>query len=98
VRPDATSSAEKKTDNGRMMPKFFLVVNIHRDGRGLTAFFTPYNSPSDFYLFGKVQSALIGRGILDKIDLLEAVSEILNSISDVELQLVFGSWPNVLKG
>jgi hypothetical protein len=46
-------------------------------------------SPSDFHLFGKVKSALIGRETLDEIDLLESVTDILNGISGAELQSVF---------
>jgi hypothetical protein len=46
----------------------------------------------DFYLFGKVKSAPIGRKIPDEIDFLEAVTETLNSISGAELQCVFRSW------
>jgi hypothetical protein len=49
-------------------------------------------SPSDFYLFGTVKGALIERKIPDEIDLLEAVSRILNHISNAELQRVFRSW------
>jgi hypothetical protein len=33
-------------------------------------------SPSDFYLFGNVKSALTGREIPDEIDLPKAVTEI----------------------
>jgi hypothetical protein len=57
----------------------------------------PYSldiSPSHFYLFGKVESALIGRPIPDEIGLLDAVAEILHGISNVELQRVFRSWIN----
>jgi hypothetical protein len=46
-------------------------------------------SPSDFSLFGKVKSALIGWEIADEINLLEALTEILNGISDAELQDLF---------
>jgi hypothetical protein len=46
---------------------------------------SPDISPPDFYLFGKVKSVLIGREIPDEADLLEAVTEILNGISDAEL-------------
>jgi hypothetical protein len=48
----------------------------------------PYShdiSLSDFHLLGKVKRALIGREIPDEIDLLAAVTEILNSISDSEI-------------
>jgi hypothetical protein len=54
--------------------------------------YSPDISPSDFYLFGKVKSALIAREILNEIDLLEAVTEILNDIVGAELQRVFRSW------
>jgi hypothetical protein len=36
--------------------------------------------PSDFCLYGKIKGVLIVREILNEIDLLEAVSEILNGI------------------
>jgi hypothetical protein len=39
-----------------------------------------------------VKSAPIGREIPNAIDLLEAVTEIVNGISDVKLQRVFRSW------
>jgi hypothetical protein len=39
-----------------------------------------------------VKSALIGQEIPDEVDLLEAVTAILNGISDAELQRVFRSW------
>jgi hypothetical protein len=47
-----------------------------------------------FYLFGKTKSTLIGW----EIDRLEAVTGILNVISDTELQRVFRSWIEGLKG
>jgi hypothetical protein len=54
--------------------------------------------PSGFSLFMKVKTALIGREIPGEINLLEAVTGILNSLSDAELQRVFRSWINMLKG
>jgi hypothetical protein len=42
-------------------------------------------SPSDFYLFGTIKSVLIGRKISDEIDIIDAVLEILNGISDTAL-------------
>jgi hypothetical protein len=48
--------------------------------------YSPEISPSDFFLFGKVKSVLIGREIPDEIDLLEAVAEFLNGISGAQLQ------------
>jgi hypothetical protein len=47
------------------------------------------NHWTDFYLFAKVTSALVGRENPDDIGLLEVVTEILNGISDVELQPFF---------
>jgi hypothetical protein len=40
-------------------------------------------SPSDFYLFGKVKNALIGREVPGEIDLLETATEISNKTSIV---------------
>jgi hypothetical protein len=51
--------------------------------------YTPDISPLDFYLFGRVESARVGREIAGEIDLLEAVTEILNGTLDTELQRVF---------
>jgi hypothetical protein len=46
---------------------------------------SPDISPSDLYLFGKVKTGLIEQEIPDGVDLLEAVAEIWNGISDAEL-------------
>jgi hypothetical protein len=54
--------------------------------------YLPEISPSNFYLCEKVKSALTGREIPDELDLPEAVTEILNGISDAELQRNFRSW------
>jgi hypothetical protein len=54
--------------------------------------YSPDISASDFYLFGKVKSVLIGQGIPNEIDLLEAITEMLNGISAAELQRVFRNW------
>jgi hypothetical protein len=43
-------------------------------------------SPLDFYLFDKVKSVLNRWKIPDEVGLQEALNEILNGISDVELQ------------
>jgi hypothetical protein len=62
-----------------MTPNFFgqNPLKRPRDPR-----YSPDISPSDFYLFGKVKSALIRQEIPDEMYLLEAVIEILNCISD----------------
>jgi histone-lysine N-methyltransferase SETMAR len=54
--------------------------------------YSPDISPSDFYRFGKVKSALIGQEIPDEIGLHEAVTEILGGISGHKLQAVFRNW------
>jgi hypothetical protein len=46
----------------------------------------------DFSLFEKVKGTLIKQEIPDEINLLDAVTEILNGISTGELQCVFRSW------
>jgi hypothetical protein len=47
---------------------------------------------SNLSLFEKVRGALIGPEIPGENDLLEAVTGILNGISDAELQHLFRSW------
>jgi hypothetical protein len=59
---------------------------------------SPDISPSDFYLFGKVQNALIGREIFDEIDLLDVVTEILSRLSHDELHAAFRSWVERAQG
>jgi hypothetical protein len=48
--------------------------------------------PSDFYLFGRLNGALIGREIPDEIDFLEAATALLNGILDAVLPRIFRSW------
>jgi hypothetical protein len=74
--------------NSRMTQNLFGYNPLKRLPHPL---YSPDISLLDFYLFGKVRSALIGREIPDEIDLLEAVTDILNGISDAELQRVFRS-------
>jgi hypothetical protein len=52
----------------------------------------PDISRLDFYLYGKIEIALIGREISNEIDLLEAISDILNGSSDALLQHLFRFW------
>jgi hypothetical protein len=72
--------------NARMTQNFFeqspLKMLLHPP-------YSPDISPSDFYLFGKIKSELIGQEIPDEISLFEAVSDILNAISPAELHRVF---------
>jgi histone-lysine N-methyltransferase SETMAR len=84
-------NASAHTHNARTTQNFFE----HNTLKGLPhPPHSPDISPSDFdfYLFGKVRRALIGREISDEIDLLEVATEILSSISHAELQVVFRSW------
>jgi hypothetical protein len=53
--------------------------------------YSPDISPSDFYLFGKVNGELIGQELPDEINLLDAVNEILDGISAGKLQRRFRS-------
>jgi hypothetical protein len=75
--------------NSRMTRNF---VEHHPLKRLLHPPYSPEISPSDFYLFGKVKGAASGQGIPDEINLLDAVTEILNGISIDELQRVSRSW------
>jgi hypothetical protein len=75
--------------NSRMIQNTFLHNPLKRLPHQS---YSPDISPSDFYLFRKVKSALIGREIPDEINLPEDVTVILNGISDTELQCVFRSW------
>jgi hypothetical protein len=52
----------------------------------------PDVSPSDFYVFGKATSALVGQSIPDEVGLFEAVAEVLNGLSGAESQNAFRSW------
>jgi hypothetical protein len=56
------------------------------------SFYFPDISLFDFYLFGKIQSTLIGQEIPDEIDLLEIVIQILDGISNEKLQAIFRNW------
>jgi hypothetical protein len=51
--------------------------------------YSPEISPWDFYWLGTAKSTLIGPQIPDEVHLLDAVTEILNDISDAEMQCVF---------
>jgi hypothetical protein len=72
-----------------MIQNFF---RRHSPKRLPHSFYSHEISPSDFYPFRKGESALTERKIPDGIDFCEVVTEILNGISDAELQRVFRSW------
>jgi hypothetical protein len=73
--------------NSRMTRSFFGHNPLKRHPHLVHS---PDLSTAGFFLFGKTKSALIRREIPDEINLLEAVTEILNGISEAELQRVFG--------
>jgi hypothetical protein len=77
------------THNSRMTRHFFETGPLNRLPHPP---YSPDISPSDFYLFGKVKGALVGREIPDEVELLDAVIEILSGISHDELQAVFRNW------
>jgi hypothetical protein len=81
-------------DNSRMTQKLFGHNSLKRLPYLL---YSPGMSPSDFYLFGKAKRSLIRQNILDKINLLEAFTEILNDISGAELRCAFGFSSNISK-
>jgi transposase len=72
--------------NSRMIQDFFRQNPLKRLQQPP---YSPDMSASGSYLFGKVKITLIGREILDEMDLLEAITEILNDISGTNLQFVF---------
>jgi hypothetical protein len=77
------------THNSRMTRNFFE----HNPLKTLShPPYSPYKSPSDFYLFAKVKGALIRQEIPDETGLLDPMAEILNGISTNELQRGFRSW------
>jgi hypothetical protein len=54
--------------------------------------FSPNLSPSDFYLFGKVKTALMGVTLKDESQLFQCVMNVLHRIPRDELEAVFHEW------
>jgi hypothetical protein len=54
--------------------------------------FSPDLTPSDFYLFGKVKTALMGAVFDDENQLFQAVMTVLEAISREEFERVFEEW------
>jgi histone-lysine N-methyltransferase SETMAR len=54
--------------------------------------FSPDLAPSDFYLFGKIKTALMGFEFESEQELLDGVLGIVNTISREELECVFEEW------
>jgi hypothetical protein len=53
---------------------------------------SPDLAPSDFYLFGKVKTALRGQIFEEENELVAAVKEVLTTISRDELESVSADW------
>jgi histone-lysine N-methyltransferase SETMAR len=67
-------------------------LSSHRMKRAPHPPFSPDLAPSDFYLFGKVKTALNGAEFEDEQELLDGVMGILNGITRDELESVFEEW------
>jgi histone-lysine N-methyltransferase SETMAR len=67
-------------------------MNHNRLKRAPQPPFSPDLAPSDFYLFGKLKTALMGATFEDAEQLLQAVMTVLNGISRDELERVFSEW------
>jgi hypothetical protein len=53
---------------------------------------SPALAPSDFYLFGKIKTALMGSEVESEQSLLDGVLGVMNAISREELKAVFEDW------
>jgi hypothetical protein len=54
--------------------------------------FSPDLAPSDFYLFGKIKTRLMGFEFESEQSLLDGVLGVINTISREELEGVFEDW------
>jgi hypothetical protein len=54
--------------------------------------FSPDLTASDFYLFGKIKTALMGSELESEQSLLDGVLGVVNAISREELEAVFEKW------
>jgi histone-lysine N-methyltransferase SETMAR len=67
-------------------------LSSHRMKRAPHQPFSPDLTPSDFYLFDKLKTALSGAVFEDEHELLDGVMEVLNGIMREELESVFEEW------
>jgi histone-lysine N-methyltransferase SETMAR len=67
-------------------------LRSNRMRRAPQAPFSPDLAPSDFYLFGKLKTALMGSEFEDEQGLLGGVMAVLNGITSDELESVFEGW------
>jgi hypothetical protein len=73
-------------------PKITQTFCEHAPLKRLHLPYSPHIFPSDFYRFGEAKGALIGQPIPDEVGLLDAMIQMLESISSDELQSVFRNW------
>jgi histone-lysine N-methyltransferase SETMAR len=67
-------------------------LKSHRMKRAPHPAFSPDLAPSDFYLFGKIKTALMGAAFRSEQSLLDGVLGVVNAISREELESVFEAW------
>ena len=81
-------------DNARphVSKKVLEYMDSHGMDRAPQPPYSPDIAPSDFYLFGYVKGLLAGRTFQSADELLSAVTEILNEISEKTLLRVFKEW------
>ena len=99
IRPAATTEDARRNvllhfDNASPHTATATVnfLGSHRMKRAPQPPFSPDLAPSDFYLFGKLKTALNGAEFEDEGELLDAVMSVLNGITRDELESVFGEW------
>jgi histone-lysine N-methyltransferase SETMAR len=101
---DANRPSHSAVDRGRNLVLHFDNATVHtarctqefmRENRMRRAPHPPFSpdlAPSDFYLFGKVKTALRGQIFEEENELVAAVREVLATISRDELESVFADW------
>jgi histone-lysine N-methyltransferase SETMAR len=67
-------------------------LDSHRMRRTLQPPFSPDLAPSDFYLFGKLKTTLMGSVFENEQELLDGIIKILDQITRDELESAFEKW------
>jgi histone-lysine N-methyltransferase SETMAR len=98
-RPAATAEHQRRNivrhfDNARPRTagETLGFLKSHRMKRAPHPAFSPGLAPSDFYLFGKIKTALIGSEFESEQTLLDGVLGVISTISREELEAVFEDW------
>jgi histone-lysine N-methyltransferase SETMAR len=99
IRPAATAEDARRNvvlyfDNASPHTATAIVnlLRSHRMKRPPHPPFSPDLAPSDFYLFGKLKTALSWAEFEDEHELLDSVMELLNRIARDELESLFEEW------